>query len=212
MRKTSLPNRCCDRDAWPRAAAPARSPGRTAEIHGAALAHQRNGRSTGPEHHRAAAVSVLVNDGTITALARAGDAAPEGATVIDLAGRTLLPGLIDAHAHVKADFPVPDPGAEPLLGGDHPSPRRRRPARDAAAGHHHRARCRLLWRARGRARQAMRYGAFRGPAAADLRPHHLGDRRREGGSSTACIARRTAPTKSARRCASSCDGGRISSR
>jgi imidazolonepropionase-like amidohydrolase len=36
----------------------------------------------------------------------AGDAAPDGAEVVDLAGRTLLPGLIDAHVHVTS-FALP---------------------------------------------------------------------------------------------------------
>jgi imidazolonepropionase-like amidohydrolase len=45
---------------------------------------------------------VLVRDGLIAEVGR-GLAAPAGATVIDAAGRTLLPGLIDAHAHVFGD-------------------------------------------------------------------------------------------------------------
>ncbi len=108
-------------------------------------------------------VSVFVDEGRIAALADEGETPPEGATVIDLAGRTLLPGLIDAHAHVKADFPVPDPGAEPLL--------------DATTPHFVAADLREMLR-RGittvrdvgsygelvfAARQAMRYDAFRGP-------------------------------------------------
>ncbi len=108
-------------------------------------------------------ISVLVDDGRIAGLASEGETPPEGATVVELAGRTLLPGLIDAHAHVKADFPVPDPGAEPLLGG--------------ATAHLMAADLRETLR-RGittvrdvgsygelvfAARQAMRYGAFRGP-------------------------------------------------
>jgi len=108
-------------------------------------------------------VSVLVDAGRIVAVASTGEAPPESATVVDLAGRTLLPGLIDAHAHVKADFPVPDPGAEPLL--------------DATTPHFVAADLRETLR-RGittvrdvgsygdlvfAARQAMRYGAFRGP-------------------------------------------------
>jgi predicted amidohydrolase YtcJ len=42
---------------------------------------------------------VLVQDGVIAAVGRRVDA-PEGTTVMDGSGRTLLPGLIDAHVHV----------------------------------------------------------------------------------------------------------------
>ena len=41
--------------------------------------------------------SVLVRDGRIQAL---GGAAPEGVPVVDGGGALLLPGLIDAHAHL----------------------------------------------------------------------------------------------------------------
>jgi imidazolonepropionase-like amidohydrolase len=107
--------------------------------------------------------SVFVGEGRIAGLVSGAETPPEGATVIELDGRTLLPGLIDAHAHVKADFPVPDPGAEPLLGG--------------ATPHFVAADLREMLR-RGittvrdvgsygelvfAARQSMRYGAFRGP-------------------------------------------------
>jgi imidazolonepropionase-like amidohydrolase len=107
--------------------------------------------------------AVLVADGRIESIGSASDGVPEGAAVVALEGRTLLPGLIDAHAHVKVDRPVPDPGAEPLW-----------PAADA---HFLAAELRETLR-RGvttvrdvgsygdlvfEARQGMRYGAFRGP-------------------------------------------------
>jgi len=45
--------------------------------------------------------STVVFDGErITAVLRAGDAAPEGATIIDGAGGTLVPGLFEMHAHL----------------------------------------------------------------------------------------------------------------
>lgn len=51
---------------------------------------------------------VVVTDGRITAVGKAGDAVPAGAEVIDLGPRTLLPGLIDMHVHLTSD---------PTLGG-----------------------------------------------------------------------------------------------
>jgi imidazolonepropionase-like amidohydrolase len=54
------------------------------------------------------AAAVLLEEGRIAGIGAAGDSAPEGATVVDLAGRTLLPGLIDAHVHVTA-FDLPSP-------------------------------------------------------------------------------------------------------
>lgn len=61
--------------------------------------------------------SVLVRDGRIERVGAAGEAVPEGATEIDLGGRTLMPGLVDAHAHVYAKPPKLAEGAEPLLPG-----------------------------------------------------------------------------------------------
>jgi imidazolonepropionase-like amidohydrolase len=107
--------------------------------------------------------AVLVEDGTI---ARVGDAAeppPDDARVIDAEGRTVLPGLIDAHAHVYPHLPEPEQGVEPLWPGTG--------AHILAADL--RAALRLgitTMRDVGsyndlvvEARQAMRYGAFRGP-------------------------------------------------
>ena len=49
---------------------------------------------------------MLVEGDRIARIGAASDSAPEGATVIDLAGRTLLPGLVDAHVHVTS-FELP---------------------------------------------------------------------------------------------------------
>jgi imidazolonepropionase-like amidohydrolase len=67
-------------------------------------------------------VVVKIDNGRIAELAAAGEARPDGA--IDLEGRTLLPGLIDAHAHVSSDT-LRSPGFGPPapLHGELPRPR-----------------------------------------------------------------------------------------
>jgi len=45
---------------------------------------------------------VVITDGRITAVGKAGDAVPAGATVVDLPDATLLPGLIDMHVHLDS--------------------------------------------------------------------------------------------------------------
>jgi imidazolonepropionase-like amidohydrolase len=110
-------------------------------------------------------VAVLLEAGRIARVADAGEPAPDGAHTVDLGGRTLLPGLIDAHAHVGVSFPRPEPahGAEPLLEG--------------TLAHVLAAELREVLRMGittmrdvgsigdlvVEARQAMRYGAFHGP-------------------------------------------------
>ncbi|MBW8810400.1 MAG: amidohydrolase family protein, partial [Lysobacter sp.] len=46
---------------------------------------------------------VLIRDGRIVEVGRVGDAAPDGIKRLDLAGMTLLPGLIDMHTHLDSD-------------------------------------------------------------------------------------------------------------
>lgn len=53
-------------------------------------------------------VSILVHDERITAIAP-GFVTPAGATVIDLADKTVLPGLIDTHDHITAGYHPGDP-------------------------------------------------------------------------------------------------------
>jgi imidazolonepropionase-like amidohydrolase len=65
---------------------------------------------------------VRIEDGRIAAVEGAAVPAPPGA--IDLEGRTVLPGLIDAHAHVSSDVKrSPGFGPPPPLAGELPRPR-----------------------------------------------------------------------------------------
>ncbi|NDL57943.1 amidohydrolase family protein [Phytoactinopolyspora mesophila] len=62
-------------------------------------------------------VGVLVDGGRITRVGAAGDGAPDGSVVIDLAGKTLMPGLINGHMHGVGQVPDPGFGAQPTLPG-----------------------------------------------------------------------------------------------
>jgi imidazolonepropionase-like amidohydrolase len=59
-----------------------------------------DGTGAAPREH----VDVLVRDGTIAEVGP-GISAPEGARVVELGGRTLLPGFIDAHVHLGSSPP-----------------------------------------------------------------------------------------------------------
>ena len=79
----------------------------------------RNGRlSDGAAAPVAEHAAILVEDGRSVRIADAGEPT-DGAPSIDLDGRTVLPGLIDAHAHVGGGFAKPEPlhGAEPIREG-----------------------------------------------------------------------------------------------
>jgi imidazolonepropionase-like amidohydrolase len=108
--------------------------------------------------------AVLVDDGVIAGIGDATEPCPEGARSVDVHGRTVIPGLIDAHVHLGGRVPSMRPGAEPELPG--------------TAAHFVQAELREYLRrgvttirftgssqslAPQEARQAMRYGAFRGP-------------------------------------------------
>ncbi|HEY3612453.1 MAG TPA: amidohydrolase family protein [Gaiellales bacterium] len=121
--------------------------------------------TSAPARERA---SLLVEDGRIAAIAGAGDAPPEGAHVIDVGGRTLMPGLIDAHQHATAGSKTwaktaNEAGTEEIWPG----------ARAHVVAQVFRELLRMgitTFRDVGgyddllvEARQAMRYGAFAGP-------------------------------------------------
>jgi len=107
--------------------------------------------------------AVLVEDGVIRRVGDASEPCPDGARLLDLGRRTLMPGLIEAHTHILGDTPQTLRGAEPFLPG--------------TPAHFLQAELREFLRmgvttirftgAQGQwpqeARQAMRYGAFRGP-------------------------------------------------
>jgi imidazolonepropionase-like amidohydrolase len=76
----------------------------------------RAGRVLDPEAGTTATNAiVLVEDGRIKAIG-AGLSVPPGATVIDLAGSTVLPGLFDCHTHVCLAMEIPAKGgARPIF-------------------------------------------------------------------------------------------------
>jgi len=47
--------------------------------------------------------SIIIEDGRITAI-EPGFVTPDGATVVDLSDKTVLPGLIDSHVHLLMEF------------------------------------------------------------------------------------------------------------
>jgi imidazolonepropionase-like amidohydrolase len=59
--------------------------------------------------------TVVIADGRVGKITTDGEPAPAGALTIDLAGKTLMPGLVDAHAHVTSfDMPSPLKGQEAI--------------------------------------------------------------------------------------------------
>jgi len=107
--------------------------------------------------------AVLVEDGVIQGISNASEPGPDHARAIDLGGRMMLPGLIDAHTHAQGRSPETLTGAEEVLPGT--------PAHFLQAELRERLRqgvttIRVVGSQALRpqeARQAMRYGAFRGP-------------------------------------------------
>jgi imidazolonepropionase-like amidohydrolase len=110
-------------------------------------------------------LAVLVEDGRVAAVAGVADVPADAVDVLDLGGRTLLPGLIDAHVHLSSAYPHPEPaeGVEPIYPGTHAHIVASL-ARDVL-----RMGITTVRDVGGfgdlivEVRQAMRYGAFRGP-------------------------------------------------
>ena len=87
--------------------------------------------------------TVLLAGETIAAIYPAGQAVPEtDGRVLDLGGRTLLPGLINAHIHILMEDQNGDSFAlmQRRVGGGVDDPGRGARAADAGSGHHHGAR------------------------------------------------------------------------
>jgi imidazolonepropionase-like amidohydrolase len=107
--------------------------------------------------------AILIEDGIIRRVEDRPARCPDGAQVLDVGGRVVMPGLTDAHTHAAGRVPPVLRGAEEALPG--------------TAAHFLQAELRTYLRygvttirvtgsqgqAPQEARQAMRYGAFRGP-------------------------------------------------
>ncbi len=107
--------------------------------------------------------AILVEDGIIRRVTDAREPCPDGARLVDVGERVLMPGLTDAHTHASGSVPKVAKGAEAPLPG--------------VAAHFLQAElrdylrfgvttirvCGSQGKAPQQARQAMRYGAFRGP-------------------------------------------------
>jgi imidazolonepropionase-like amidohydrolase len=60
---------------------------------------------------------VLIEDGRIVRIADSGDGAPDDAITVDLAGKTLMPGIVNAHLHGVGAVPDLGFGVQPVLPG-----------------------------------------------------------------------------------------------
>jgi imidazolonepropionase-like amidohydrolase len=107
--------------------------------------------------------AVLVEDGIIRHVGDASQPCPDGARQLDVGQRTLMPGLIDAHTHASGRIPRVLRGAEAVLPGT-PAHFLQAELRDYLR---HGVTTIRITGSQGltpqEARQAMRYGAFRGP-------------------------------------------------
>ncbi|MGZ8347108.1 MAG: amidohydrolase family protein [Allosphingosinicella sp.] len=72
------------------------APGRTIVVHAGRLIADPSQPVRGPS-------TITIVDGRITDVASGLQPAPAGARLVDLSGRTVLPGLIDAHVHLSSN-------------------------------------------------------------------------------------------------------------
>ncbi len=109
-------------------------------------------------------VSISIRDGRVVEI-REGAGAPsdEHGRVVDAQGRTVIPGLIDVHAHLNVSTPPFDPGTEPERPGLRAHLLGAGLRRTLAMGVTTVRDVGSYGDAVFDARQAMRYGAFRGP-------------------------------------------------
>lgn len=77
----------------------AASPARAGDVTAIKAGRMIDGTGTGP----VGGVVVLVEDGRISAVG-GGLEIPDGAKIIDLSGKTLLPGFLDAHVHLSGRY------------------------------------------------------------------------------------------------------------
>jgi imidazolonepropionase-like amidohydrolase len=116
--------------------------------------------SGGPVREQA---TVLISGGIIERVGQASDSVPEGARVLDLAGRMLMPGLVNAHIHVQGKTPTATRGAEAILAGTSAHFLQAALRETLAMGVTTLRNVGSQNLQPQEARQAMRYGAFRGP-------------------------------------------------
>ena len=107
--------------------------------------------------------AILVEDGIIRRVADARERCPDGAQLVDLGERVLMPGLTDAHTHASGLVPTTAKGAEEALPGVDAHFLQAELRDYLRFGVTTIRVCGSAGQLPQQARQAMRYGAFRGP-------------------------------------------------
>jgi imidazolonepropionase-like amidohydrolase len=107
--------------------------------------------------------AILVEDGIIRRVADARERCPDGAQLVDVGRRVLMPGLTDAHTHASGRVPTTAKGAEEALPGVDAHFLQAELRDYLRFGVTTIRVCGSAGQLPQQARQAMRYGAFRGP-------------------------------------------------